>query len=152
MKILHGPERRRRAYAKRKIICTQLIMLNTADMDNAKLEQAGLDFRCKTIIDMTTTQPGAHWISTNVGWRGLFIPKSCSDPERVLAFVKWIWSEEGQRLLLWGEEGKDWEWSEDKSYPIMNYNFESPDSAAGMKYWGWMYHDGKNNVLPGVGE
>lgn len=124
---------------------------NTADMDNAKLEQAGLDFRCKTIIDMTTTQPGAHWISTNVGWRGLFIPKSCSDPERVLAFVKWIWSEEGQRLLLWGEEGKGWEWSEDKSYPIMNYNFESPDSAAGMKYWGWMYHDGKNNVLPGVG-
>lgn len=127
---------------------------NTEQLFNKQLEQAGTDFRVKLMYDMTQGQEGAHWTQTTAGWRGMFIPKSCKDPERVLEFCKWAWSDEGQQLLLWGEEGedKDWYWDEDHSYPILNYDFENPNQEDGVKYWGWMCHDGKTNVLPGYGD
>lgn len=124
---------------------------NAGDVFNPKLEQAGADFDVQLLIDMTRGQEGAHWTQTTAGWRGLFIPRSCSAPDRVLEFCKWAWSDEGQELLLWGEEGKDWNWDEDHSYPILNYDFEAPNTEDGVKFWGWMCHDGKTNVLPGYG-
>ncbi|MCI8613608.1 extracellular solute-binding protein [Parablautia intestinalis] len=124
---------------------------NSEDLTNPKLEQAGADFRVQLVVDMTRGQEGAHWTQGTAGWRGLFIPRSCKDPERVLEFCKWAWSDEGQELLLWGEEGVDWNWDEDHSYPILNYDFEAPNAEDGVKYWGWMCHDGKANVLPGYG-
>lgn len=127
---------------------------NTEQNENALLEKAGADFRVKALYGMTSGQEGAHWTQTTAGWRGMFIPRSCKAPDRVLEFCKWAWSDEGQQLLLWGEEGedKDWYWSEDHSYPILNYDFERPNEEDGMKFWGWMCHDGKTNVLPGYGD
>lgn len=124
---------------------------NTEQILNTRLEQADVDFRVKLNDDMTLGQEGAYWTQTTAGWRGMFIPKSCKAPDRVLKFCQWAWSDEGQELLLWGEEGedKDWYWSEDGSYPILNYDFENPNLEDGVKYWGWMCHDGKTNVLPG---
>ncbi len=121
---------------------------NTEDGFNVALADAGADFRVKTLDSLTYGQPGAGWVQATAGWRGLFIPKSCKDPEKVFDFVTWCFTQEAQELLLWGEEGVDWNWSEDHSYPEMNYDFYNPNRDDGMKFWGWMYHDGKMNVLP----
>lgn len=92
--------------------------------------------------------PNAEFIQRNPGWRGLYIPKSCSDPEAALRFCLWAWSDEGRHTLLWGEEGVDWNWSEDHTYPELNYNFENPNEEDGMKYWGWTCHNGYDNTAP----
>ncbi len=124
---------------------------NSGDVYNAQIKEAGSDFSIEQVIDITTSQPGAELTVGSPGWRGMFIPKSCKDPKRVLEFMLWAWSDEGQETLLWGEEGKDWKWDEDHSYPMLNYDFENPDATAGMKYWGWMCHDGKTNAIVNYG-
>ena len=61
-----------------------------------------------------------------------------------------MYSEDGRCLSLWGRS-VDWNWDEEHSYPVLNYDFESPNEADGMKFWGWIYHDGVRNTLPGYG-
>lgn len=47
-------------------------------------------------------------IRTNAGWAGVFISKSCKDPEAAIKMLAYMNSEEGQRLALWGREGIDY--------------------------------------------
>ena len=124
---------------------------NTADEMSKTLTEAGCDYGLVQLTDIIANQPGAKHLQTTAGWRGLFVPKSCSDPVAAYNFMKFMYSEEGQCLSLWGEEGVDWNWDEDHSYPVLNYDFESVNEADGMKYWGWIYHDGVRNTLPGYG-
>ena len=124
---------------------------DTADVFNSKLKDAGCDFTVTQLIDITYMD-GAKFTQGTAGWRGLFVPKSCKNPELAYKVLKYLWSPEGQQLMLWGEEGKDWEWSEDRTYPILNYDFDNPSQegrADGLKFWGWMYHDGAMAALPG---
>ena len=124
---------------------------NTADEMGVTLGEAGCDYRLVQLTDIISNQPGAKHLQTTAGWRGLFVPKSCSDPVAAYNFMKFMYSEEGQCLSLWGEEGTDWNWDEEHSYPVLNYDFESPTESDGMKFWGWIYHDGVRNTLPGYG-
>jgi len=129
-----------------KIFCSSDYS-STADSWNPQLEQAGCDFTYTQMINIMN-EPEAVQSYRTGGWRGLFIPKSCTNPEAALKFCLYAWSPEGQRLLLWGEEGKDWNWNEDETYPKLSYNFQQPNEDDGMKYWGWMSHDGTTNTLP----
>ncbi len=121
-----------------------------SEMDKA-LAEAGEDFTTTQIYDILRTQDGAKFKYSSVGWRGIYIPKSCSDPEAAIRFLAYCYSQEGMHLLLWGEEGVDWEWSEDKTYINLNYDWDTPSTDDGMKYWGWMTHDGVANTLPSAG-
>lgn len=124
---------------------------NTADEMGVTLTEAGCDYGLVQLTDIITGQPGAKHLQTTAGWRGLFVPKTCSDPVAAYNFMKFMYSEEGQCLSLWGEEGVDWNWDEEHSYPVLNYDFEAPVETDGMKFWGWIYHDGIRNTLPGYG-
>jgi putative aldouronate transport system substrate-binding protein len=124
---------------------------NTADEMSDTLKEAGCDYGLVQLTDIIANQPGAKHLQTTAGWRGMFVPKSCADPVAAYNFMKFMYSEEGQCLSLWGEEGVDWDWDEEHSYPILNYDFEDPNKADGMKFWGWIYHDGVRNTLPGYG-
>lgn len=46
------------------------------------------------------------------GW-GISITTSCEDPERAIAFLDWMATEEGQVLTHWGIEGEHWEYNAD---------------------------------------
>jgi hypothetical protein len=123
---------------------------NTAlvwNTDPTKFKAANVKFTVSQLLSIYNN-PGAAAIERVAGWRGLFIPKSCVDPALALKFNLWAWSQEGQNLLLWGEEGKDWNWSEDKTYPKLNYEYATPNKDEGMKYWGWIDHDGFHNTAP----
>ena len=121
---------------------------DTENVFNGRMEKAGCDFTVTQLIDLTNMD-GAKFHQTTAGWRGLFVPKSCSNPELAYKFIKFALSWEGQELMQWGEEGVDWEWSEDKSYPVMKYDFDNPNTEEGVKYWGWMYHNSVTNSIPG---
>jgi putative aldouronate transport system substrate-binding protein len=45
------------------------------------------------------------YYETAVGWCGTFINKNCENPDAAINFVKFLFSEEGQRLSMWGREG-----------------------------------------------
>lgn len=41
----------------------------------------------------------------NAGWAGMFISKSCKDPEAAIRIISYLSSEEGRHLSQWGREG-----------------------------------------------
>jgi len=43
-------------------------------------------------------------------YRGMGISKSAKDPVRIIQFINELLSEDVQRTLRWGTEGKDWQW------------------------------------------
>lgn len=123
-----------------------------SDMNKALSEAGITDYKTIQLYDILDTQPGAKFKFSSVGWRGIYIPKSCTDPEAAINFLNFCYSPDGMRLLIWGEEGVDWKWNEDKTVPVLNYSWDSPNTDDGMKYWGWMTHDGVTNTLPAAGD
>ncbi|MDR2932080.1 MAG: hypothetical protein LBV27_03135 [Oscillospiraceae bacterium] len=121
-----------------------------ADGWNRDLKAAGSPYRVKQLYDFE--EPDAKNIVGNgAGWRGMFIPKSCANPKAAIDFVNYMFTEEGRHLALWGEEGIDWNWNEDKTYPILNYgsNRDGEDGYGqhGIKIWGFLNHQGFDNSL-----
>ena len=115
---------------------------------NKACEEAGVDWRYTQLLVPLTED--AVFYNTSIGFRGLYIPLSCSDPEAAIKFTAYAYSREGQNLMLWGEEGTDWNWNEDHTYPVLEYDWQDGDyiKANGMKFWGWLTHDMPRNTLP----
>jgi putative aldouronate transport system substrate-binding protein len=44
-----------------------------------------------------------------LGWQGFFITKKAKDPERILRFAEYAWSDEGQLDFQYGKEGETYE-------------------------------------------
>ena len=40
------------------------------------------------------------------GWTATYIPKNCSDPKKALELLKYLISEEGQKMTFLGVEGR----------------------------------------------
>ena len=51
--------------------------------------------------------------NTSKGWGGLFVSKSCKNPEKAIQFIQYMFSEEGRHLSKWGREGIEWTMGED---------------------------------------
>ena len=121
---------------------------NSADAINATLQSAGLDYYYKAKVEWVTEE--ATLVDYRIGWRGLFITRNCKDPAAAIHFCRYCYSPEGQKLLLWGEEGVDWENTEE-GYPVyLTWSPTDPESisAIGVRYWGWMTCD---NIINGLG-
>lgn len=61
-------------------------------------------------LDKDKIFPGTY---TQLGWNVSVITKSAKDPEAIFAFLDWYTSPEGQRIQMWGPEGKYWQGLED---------------------------------------
>jgi putative aldouronate transport system substrate-binding protein len=46
--------------------------------------------------------------STGKGWAGTFVSRTCKNPEAAAKVLSFLYSEEGQKLSLWGREGIDY--------------------------------------------
>ncbi|MBB3108779.1 putative aldouronate transport system substrate-binding protein [Paenibacillus phyllosphaerae] len=44
-----------------------------------------------------------------MGWQGFFVTKKAKDPERIIRFAEYAWSDEGQLDFLYGKEGETYE-------------------------------------------
>ncbi len=85
---------------------------------------------------------------TDTGFRGIYITKNCSDPEAAIRFVKFLLDKETNYSMLWGREGIDWNWNEDKTECVLNYSPGDNDFLTEHQLlWGWINHDGINNNM-----
>lgn len=64
----------------------------------------------KFVVGPPLGEPG---YACGKGWCGLFVSKSCKDPEAAIRFITYMFSEEGRRLSKWGREGVEWTMGED---------------------------------------
>ena len=48
---------------------------------------------------------------TGIFWCATFISSKCKDPSAAIRLMSYCASQEGDRLIAWGEEGIDWEWN-----------------------------------------
>lgn len=75
---------------------------------------------------------------SNIGWSGLFVSKSCKDPEAAARLLSYLFSDDGMRTAFWGIEGEMWSWSEDGRYPVFCDEFWDDDWQVenGLTSWG----------------
>jgi len=118
-----------------------------ADNLNPQLEAAGKDFQIEQIIKPIGSDPKVF--ASGIGWSGMFVPKKGKNAETAIKFIQYMYSMEGQQLGLWGIEGEDWKWSDDKTYPIFNYDYNNTDiqKEYGVVWWGILADNGQTESL-----
>lgn len=73
----------------------------------------------RTYVALPITNPGVtdfYLDKTNgipTGTNGIGITTKCENPERLLRYFDWLLQRDVQDYLQWGEEGKDWNYTED---------------------------------------
>jgi putative aldouronate transport system substrate-binding protein len=118
-----------------------------ADTTNPQLEQLGKTFRMKQITKLLSDQAGIPMGGS--GWAGMYVTKNNKNPEASIKFLQYMYSEEGQKLGLYGIEGEDWEWNEAENYPVMKYDYNNTEiqTSMGVVWWGLIGSSGVNEAL-----
>jgi len=126
-------------------------VVRVADELNAALESQGADYS----FQMITPEGGNPRIyNTGIGWSGVFITKKNKHPEASIKFMEFMFSDEGQRLGMWGVEGKDWTLHAE-GYPEFQYDRSNADlmNQNGHNWWGLLsasaVTEGLGNYIPG---
>ncbi|MBJ6360142.1 extracellular solute-binding protein [Paenibacillus sp. MAHUQ-46] len=85
---------------------------------------------------------------SSLGWDAIGITKNNKHPEATMKLFNFLSSEEGQHLLLWGLEGKDWERVDGKKVPneelLKSYkdNWDEAVKKYGVRKWLWFIKNG----------
>ncbi|WP_314587972.1 ABC transporter substrate-binding protein [Paenibacillus terrigena] len=93
--------------------------------------------------DQTTYGP-----KSSLGWDGVTISKTNKDPVRTIKMLDYLASEEGQYLLMWGIEGKDWDMKDGKHVPrqevldAFTKDWNEASKTTGIRKWTWMIKNG----------
>ncbi|MFD0619928.1 ABC transporter substrate-binding protein [Paenibacillus sp. GCM10027629] len=93
--------------------------------------------------DQTTYGP-----KSSLGWDGVTISKTNKDPVRTIKMLDYLASEEGQYLLMWGLEGKDWDMKDGKHVPrqevldAFTKDWNEASKTTGIRKWTWMIKNG----------
>ncbi len=103
-------------------------MNSTADDLNAKSAAAGTDYEFIQLIN--PLRESAAYYNTGIGWSGVFITRNNKHPKESINLMKFLSSEEGQRLSYWGIEGRHWTMNP-AGYPEFRIN--TADEAALVK-------------------
>lgn len=57
------------------------------------------------------------------GWAGLFIPRSCKDPETAIKLLRWAKEPDNQNITMLGVKGTDWDYDADGALILLDrYN------------------------------
>lgn len=112
--------------------------------DNCK--KANVDYEW-TPLSSIYTEDSVSW-ETATGWRGFFITKDCKDPEAAMKALMFFLDKDTGYQMLWGIEGKDWEWNADQTEAIYHYDTSSADfKIVNGLDWGYLGHDGISNNM-----
>jgi len=126
-------------------------VVRLADELNAAAESQGLDYTFKMI---TPLGENPRVYNTGIGWSGVFITKKNKNPEASIKFMEFMFSDEGQRLGMWGVEGKDWT-LHTEGHPEFKYDRSDADliNKEGHSWWGLFsasaVTEGLGNYIPG---
>lgn len=75
-------------------------------------------------LDKNKIFPGTY---TALGWNVNVITKSAEDPEKIFAFLDWYTGPEGQSLLFFGPEGKNWKGFDADGHPIFTDQYDAAE-------------------------
>lgn len=67
------------------------------------------------------------YYNTGGGWSGVFITKNNKNLEASIKFMEYLFTEERQKLGMWGREGIDWNMHQD-GYPEFTYDRANIDA------------------------
>jgi len=114
--------------------------VSVADKDNIAIKNDGGDFTFKMLP--TALSKDAKVVGTGLGFAGTFITKNNKNPEKSIQFLKYLASDEGKKLTMFGVEGEHWTWNEE-GYPNLKYDPSDADfvNSNGIKWW-YLYNDG----------
>lgn len=73
-------------------------------------------------LDKNKIFPGTY---TALGWNVNVITTSAEDPEKIFAFLDWYTGPEGQSLLFFGPEGKNWQGFDADGHPIFTDQYDA---------------------------
>lgn len=97
--------------------------------------------------DMDASQTTYNGRST-LGWDAIGITNNCKNPEAAIKLIDFLVSEEGQYLMMWGIEGKDWQMKDGKHVPnddVVNgfqTDFDKESLSTGIRKWTWFIKNG----------
>ncbi|URN96358.1 MAG: extracellular solute-binding protein [Candidatus Pristimantibacillus lignocellulolyticus] len=77
-------------------------------------------------LDKNKIYPGSY---TSLGWNVSVITKAAEDPEKIFAFLDWYTGPEGQSLLFFGPEGKNWNGFDEDGHPIFTGDYDAEEVA-----------------------
>lgn len=118
-----------------------------ADMTNPQLEELGKPYKMTQVTKLLSDKAGIPMGGS--GWAGMYITKNNKNPEAAIKFLQYMYSEEGQKLGLYGIEGEDWEWNDAEKYPVMKYDYNNTEiqTQNGVVWWGLIGSSGVNEAL-----
>jgi len=88
---------------------------------------------------------------SSLGWDAIAITAANKHPEETIKFMDFLASEEGQYLLMWGMEGKDWDKVEGKHVPrpevLQGFkdNWNEYSKQTGIRKWTWFVKNGNGS-------
>ena len=129
-----------------KLFCYALSETNAVSQD-LNSEKNDLPWRWIGLNDLIPEN--AAYYQYRAGWRGFFITKNCKDPEAAIRYAAFAVNKPTQYQMMWGFEGEDWNWNEDKTLAIMNYDISADSDFVAQRQlrWGWLGHDGISNNM-----
>lgn len=116
--------------------CFAYMKMNTSANElNIESAQAGTDYKFIQLVNPISDK--AAYYNTGIGWAGVFIARNNKHPKESINMMKFLSSQEGQRLSYWGEEGKYWTMNP-KGFPEFKVNTgdEAFLEKEGMKWCG----------------
>ncbi|WP_308637444.1 extracellular solute-binding protein [Paenibacillus silvisoli] len=92
-------------------------------------------------------------VNGTIGWAGIYITKQSKHPDAAIRLMRYLRSEEGQRLTVWGIEGEHWNLSP-KGYPVFtepflqekNDNYDRWVQKYGVAAWSFGAHGNIENL------
>lgn len=93
--------------------------------------------------DQTTYSP-----RSSLGWDAIGITVKNEYPEETMKLIDFLASEEGQYLLMWGIEGKDWDMTDGKHIPRpetlqgFKEDWSGYSRETGIRKWTWFVKNG----------
>lgn len=97
--------------------------------------------------DMDVSETAYNGRST-LGWDAIGITDKCKNPEAAMKLIDFLASEEGQYLMMWGNEGKDWSIKDGKHVPNAEVvkgfetDFDKESLDTGIRKWTWFIKNG----------
>lgn len=98
--------------------------IDAVDMLNFKAKEMGKDFTWTQVTKSLSAN--TQYYNTSAGWSGMFITKSCKNPDKAIKFAQYMLSTKGMQTALWGIEGEDWTMNAE-GYPEYKYDISDSD-------------------------
>lgn len=122
-------------------------LLKSEASDPAKADERQF-YQYKVLAPGVSADQTTYGPKSSLGWDGVAITRSNKDPERTMKLLDFLASEEGQYLLMWGVEGKDWDMKDGKHVPrpevldAFKKNWDEASRTTGIRKWTWMIKNG----------